>query len=114
VECCEELERGRPLFIAGEGCCGVHGGVHGDGSLGYEGATRGRCGVPSIMAIIECLMVQKKVNGMAREASASATGPAEVVDEGDDDRARERERACLARCWCRGDAMGRGRGQWKD
>jgi hypothetical protein len=62
--------------------------------------------VPGIMAIIECLLAQKKVDGMAREASASATGPAEVVDEDDGDRARGSERACLARCWCRGDALG--------
>ncbi|XP_047079285.1 histone H4-like [Lolium rigidum] len=38
------------------------------------------------MAIIECMMAQKKVDGMAQAASTSVTGLAEVVDEDDDDR----------------------------
>jgi hypothetical protein len=39
---------------------------------------------------------------------------AKVVDEGDGDRARGRERSCLAASWCRGDATGERRGQTED
>jgi hypothetical protein len=67
--------------------------------------------VAGIMAIIECWLAQKMVDEMARAASASVTGPAEVADKDDGDRARASEWACMACCYCRADALGGGRGQ---
>jgi hypothetical protein len=49
---------------------------------------------------------REKGDGMARVASVSVTGTAEIIDEDDGDRARGRERACLAASWCLGDATG--------
>jgi hypothetical protein len=66
----------------------VHGGVHGDASLGREGARRGRRGLASILVLLDCLLAQRKGDGMAREVAASATGPAETFDTGGGDRAR--------------------------
>jgi hypothetical protein len=101
------LSTGERSFYSEREGAGGHG--HGDGgggATGDEGARRGRREVAGIMAILECVRAQRKGDGMARDASASVTGPAEVVDEDDGDRARGRERACLAASWCLGDATG--------
>jgi hypothetical protein len=66
----------------------VHGGVHGDGYLSREGARRGWRVLARIMVLLDCLLAQRKGDGMAREVAASATGPAETFDVGGGDRAR--------------------------
>jgi hypothetical protein len=66
----------------------VHGGVHGDVSLGCEGARRGRLELAGIMAMLGGVLAQRKGDGMARDDAASATGPAETFDAGGGDMAR--------------------------
>ena len=84
----------------------MHGGVHGDASLGREGARRGRRGVAGVLAIITRLMAQKTVVGRGHVVRWPCGTVAEIVDGDDGYRAREREGACLASSWCLGGAQG--------
>jgi hypothetical protein len=59
------------------------------------------------MAIIMSLIAQRMEVKRDQERDVSGGTVADVGDEDDSDRAREREGACLASSWCLGGAQGR-------
>jgi hypothetical protein len=88
---CEEFERGRRLFIAGDRCCGCGQVDHGGEATAAQRLGRGRGTVLGVLESETGLIAQKTVDRSVVVMVVYRGTAADIDDEDDGDRASGRE-----------------------